>query len=375
MMNEFLQKGLQMKKNLGFGLMRLPLKGETVDIDAVSALVDRFLEKGFCWFDTARPYHGGNSEEAFRLAVAKRHDRNTFFLADKFTQNMLQENETPLQFFEKQLERTGLEYFDRYLLHAMDAPKIAEAEEKGYWQFLADLKKQNLVKSAGFSFHDTADVLDKALTTHPEVDFVQLQINYADWESSGVQSRLCYETAVRHGKTVLVMEPVKGGMLAGLPPRAVEVLKAVHSDWSIASWAIRFAASLPAVDTVLSGMSNPEQLEDNMAVMAGFEPLGAKEYDALQEVQTILAAVPQVLCTRCGYCVDHCPVELPIPNLLGVLNSSRLFGKEPARGSFNWYARNHKPSECLNCRACEKMCPQHLAIPDYLAELKETFEG
>ncbi|MBQ8754604.1 MAG: aldo/keto reductase [Lentisphaeria bacterium] len=363
-----------MEKNLCFGLMRLPQKGDAVDLQAVCALADRFLEKGFCWFDTAKPYHGGNSEEIFRLAVSERHKRETFKLADKLSQNMLQEGETPRQFFEKQLERTGLDCFDRYLLHAMDAPKIAEADEKGYWEFLISLKKEGLAKSIGFSFHDTAEVLDKALAAHPEMDFVQLQINYADWESSGVQSRLCYETAEKYGKKVLVMEPVKGGMLAGLPEEAAKVLKALHPDWSIASWAIRFAAGLPQVETVLSGMSDQSQLLDNMAVMTDFSPLGERELSALEEVRTILEKIPQVPCTRCGYCLEHCPAELPIPNLLGVLNSSRLFGAEPARGSFNWYARKHKPSECLRCHACEKVCPQHLHIPEYMTELKESFE-
>lgn len=363
-----------MKPDLCFGLMRLPLKGEEVDLQTVCALVDRFLENGFSWFDTARPYHGGNSELIFRQAVAERHERKTFQLADKFSQNMLPENETPMQFFKQQLERTGLEYFDRYMLHAMDAAKIAEADEKGYWDFLSAVKQEGRALSVGFSFHDTAEVLDKALAAHPEVDFVQLQINYADWESAGVQSRLCYETAVKYGKKVLVMEPVKGGMLAGLPERAGRVLKKVHPEWSIASWAIRFAASLPAVDTVLSGMSDWGQLEDNMATMTDFIPLGENEFAALKEVETILAEIPQVPCTRCGYCLEQCPAELAIPNLFEVLNSSRLFGVETARGSYNWYSRQHKPSECIKCRACERICPQHLQISDLLAELSAKYE-
>ena len=363
-----------MAKDLCFGFMRLPLKNGEIDIQAVCTLVDRFLENGFSLFDTAKPYHGGNSELIFRQAVTERHDRKSFQLADKFSQNMLQENETPMQFFEQQLARTGLEYFDRYLLHAMDAGKIAEADEKGYWEFLSDLKKTGLAKSIGFSFHDTAEVLDAALAAHPEVEFVQLQINYADWESSGVQSRLCYETAVRYGKKVLVMEPVKGGMLAGLPEQAANVLKKIRPEWSIASWAIRFAASLPAVDTVLSGMSDLAQLEDNMKTMKDFTPFCDSEYAALKEVESILAEIPQVPCTRCAYCIDQCPVEIPIPNLMEVLNSSRLFGADAARGSYDWYSRNHKPSECIRCRACERICPQHLPIPDLLAELSTKFE-
>lgn len=363
-----------MKKELGFGLMRLPLNGEQIDIRKVCQLVDRFLESGFIYFDTAAPYHGGKSEEVLREAVVLRHDRNAFKVADKLTQGMLQENETPKEFFEKQLSRTGLEWFDRYLLHAMDASKIAEADQKGHWNFMLSLKKQGLAKEIGFSFHDTAAVLDQVLAQHPEMDFVQLQINYADWESSGVQSRLCYETAVKYGKKVLVMEPVKGGMLAGLPPAAAKILQTARPEWSVPSWAIRFAASLPEVDTVLSGMSNDEQLEDNISTMKDFSPLNGDEQHALEAVSEILTSIPQVPCTRCGYCKDKCPVELPIPNLLGVLNNSRLFGKGPAANSFGWYARNHKPSDCLKCRACEAACPQHLPIADLMSELKERFE-
>lgn len=361
---------------LGFGFMRLPVSGpeRTVDIAQSCEMVDRYLDNGFRWFDTAKPYHGGDSEVYLKQCVVDRHDREKIRIADKLTQWFLKDGITPEQFFQEQLARTGAGYFDRYLLHAQDKQKAKEGEENGLWDFLLSLKQRGLAREIGFSFHDTADVLDQILTNHPEMDFVQLQLNYIDWDNVSIQSRLCYEIARKHNKPIIVMEPVKGGMLSSLSNEALKILDA--PERSAASWAIRYVASLPGVITVLSGMSDMTQLNDNMETIKNFEPLNENELKRIAKVCDLLNSIPLVPCTRCNYCVEKCPMELPIPNLLGVLNSYRQFGiSEGVNSSYRWYSRNHKPSECIKCGLCAKECPQHLSIPDLMQELSEAKLG
>lgn len=361
---------------LGFGFMRLPVSGpdRKVNIAETCKMVDHYLDHGFHWFDTAKPYHGGDSEVYLKQCVISRHDRDKLRIADKLTQGFLKDGLTAEQFFQEQLERTGAGYFDRYLLHAQDKQKAKECEEKGLWDFLFSLKERGLAREVGFSFHDTADVLDQILTAHPEVDFVQLQLNYIDWDNVSVQSRLCYETARKHNKPIIVMEPVKGGMLSSLSDDAMKLLNT--PDRSAASWAIRYVASLPGVITVLSGMSNMDQLNDNMNTIQNLTPLTPDESARLAKVCDLLNNIPLVPCTRCSYCVEKCPVELPIPNLIGVLNSYRQFGiSEGVNSSYRWYSRNHKPSECIQCGQCAKECPQHLDIPALMQELSDAKLG
>ena len=363
-------------KKLGFGFMRLPVSGpeRTVDVNATCEMADRYLDNGFKWFDTAKPYHGGLSEKYLNQCVISRHDRDKLLIADKLTQWFLKDGITPDQFIQDQLTATGAGYFDRYLLHAMDKQKSKEADDSGLWDFLFSLKDRGIAKNVGFSFHDTADVLDQILTKHPDVDFVQLQINYIDWDNVSIQSRLCYETARKHNKPIIVMEPVKGGMLASLSDDAKKLLDT--PDKSTASWALRFAASLPGVETILSGMSDNAQLDDNMNTIKNFTPLTDEERARLDKVCELLNSIPLAPCTRCNYCVEKCPVELPIPNLIGVLNSYRQFGiSEGVNSSYRWYSRNHKPAECLECGKCAKECPQHLNIPALMKELADAKLG
>lgn len=359
---------------LGFGFMRLPaLPDGNVDLKQTCAMADRFLENGFRWFDTARPYHNGNSERLLHDAVIARYKREDLLIADKMTLWLFKEGQTPEEYVQEQLAVTGAEYFDRYLLHAMDQKKVEDADRRGVWDHLCRMKEQGIARKIGLSFHDNAETLDRILTAHPEMDFVQLQINYIDWFSSSVQAEQCCKIAQKHKKPVIVMEPVKGGMLASLPPEAMEILGT--PDRSAASWAIRYAASQPGVVTVLSGMSNMEQLEDNIRTLKDFTPLSAEETARLDQVRDWLNAIPVVPCTRCGYCANVCPQELPISNLIAVLNSYRQFGvSDGVKGSYRWYARNHTPAECLHCGLCSKECPQHIAIPDCMTELAEAAE-
>lgn len=361
---------------LGFGLMRLPMNGEQVDIEQTKIMVDRFLEKGFTYFDTARGYIGGLSEKAVKAALSSRHDRSEYLLADKYSWWCV-ENGDSEAFFASQLERTGVEYFDFYLIHALDKESYEKYNGLGAWEFCSSLKARGLVKSFGFSFHDSAEFLDKVLTEHPEVDFVQLQLNYLDWESESVQSRLCYEVARRHGKPVTVMEPVKGGALAVLPEDCRRMLGAVAEDKSPASFALRFVASLDGIITVLSGMSDTAQAEDNIATMSDFVPLSEAETEAVEAVAEVLKNAPTVPCTNCKYCMENCPAGIPIPAIIrGAYNSYVSYDNLPM--SKNRYKEAVKgkaaASACVGCLACQGVCPQKIEVADLMAKSAELFE-
>ena len=368
-------------KKLGFGLMRLPLtdkdNASSIDLSQVCLMADSFIENGFTYFDTAYMYHQGASERAVKEVLIKRHDRNSFTLASKLPVMLLHEKGEQEKIFMEQLERTGAGYFDYYLLHALDKNHYQTASRLNSFDFIADLKKKGLVKKVGFSFHDSANVLDKILTERPEMEFVQLQINYLDWQDAGVQSRLCYETALKHGKPIVVMEPVKGGRLAAVPHDAEYLLKKVHPEWSVASWAIRYAASLPGVMTVLSGMSDRDQLNDNISYMKDFVPLNSGEISALRAVADILRGEQTVPCTACRYCTDGCPRHIAIPEYFALYNRV-LKGeeKEFVLKEYNEYAaKGHgKAIDCISCGKCEKSCPQHLPVSTYIKRVASKLD-
>lgn len=373
------------KGKLGFGLMRLPLvdPADTTKIDyaTMRALVDRYLEAGFNYFDTAAPYHGGgNSEVAFRECVAKRYPRSSYTITDKLSLFMVQTGEDLETFFQEQLERCGVDRFDYYLLHSMTESGLEKAEHIGAFDFLKRKLSEGAARHIGFSFHDKADVLEKILSRHPEMEYVQLQINYADWENPGVQSRACYETAVRHGKKVLVMEPVKGGLLANLPEEAEALLKESRPDRSITSWAVRFAASLPEVTMALSGMSDLTQMEDNLSYMGEFEPLIDDEKRLIEEVVDILSSKESIACTGCRYCVDDCPKNIAIPDYFKLMNEVSKFGEPQIAGVRQAYAHYTgnmgfgAASSCIKCGKCEHLCPQHLPVRECLDDIVAALE-
>jgi len=365
---------------LGFGLMRLPmLEGGVIDLEQTKTMVDMFLEKGFTYFDTAYGYNGGASERAIKAALVDRYPRDKFQLATKLPAWAGAKTAAEAhRMFYTSLQRTGAGYFDFYLLHNLGETRIEAFEKFGIWEFLAERKRVGLIKNLGFSFHDKAEVLDRLLTEHPEADFVQLQINYADWENPAVESRLCHEVARKHGKPVIIMEPVKGGILASPPPAVAELLQEAAPEASAASWAIRFAASLDGVITVLSGMSNVEQMEDNLSYMSDFKPLSEEEQAVMAKAQEVLATIPSIPCTSCGYCLDGCPKRINIRGIFSAMNTKLVYDNmDSARLSYTLATKfqgNPGASDCIGCRQCEKVCPQHIEIADELKKVAKIFE-
>lgn len=362
----------------GFGLLRLPQKpqgGEGgFDWDLITRLADYFLEHGGTYFDTCYTYLDGYSEMAVKRCLAERYPRHRFQIADKLPGYMCGSGQDAARYFEKELKRCGVEYFDVYMLHWLNGRHYRIAEKYGQFGFLEKMKKEGLVLKTGFSYHDSADLLDEILERHPEIDVVQLQINYLDWDAAGIESRKCYETAVRHGKKVIVMEPVKGGSLANLPPEAMELLQAVHPEWTAADWAIRFVQSLPEVEICLSGMNTLEQMEANMQPVS---PLSEEETDLLFRAADIIRTNTRIPCTGCGYCAGHCPAGIPIPEIFKMYNE--LF-RNPDDG---WKIRpvyrqktreNGKASGCIGCGSCEKHCPQQINIPAWIKKAAGSLE-
>lgn len=372
-----------MAKKLGFGCMRLPLTDpddqRAVDMPQVKRMVDHFLDRGFTYFDTAYMYHDFTSECIVREALVRRHPRERFTLASKLPTMFLKKEGDQERIFGEQLEKCGVEYFDYYLLHSLNAANYRTAERLGSFAFVARRKAEGRIRHIGFSFHDKAELLDEILTAHPETEFVQLQINYLDWDNESIQSRRCYEVARRHGKQIVVMEPVKGGSLARVPEEVEGLFRAVRSDLSPASWAVRYAASLDGVMMVLSGMSSMDQLVDNTAYMERFEPLDERERETVARAVEILNRTIAIPCTACRYCVAGCPQQIAIPEYFALYNADRqsvnnIFSIQQAY--YETYTQSHGPaSACIACRKCEKICPQHLPIVEYLRQVAETFES
>ena len=372
---------IMMDKKLGFGAMRLPLLNRddptSIDHHQVARMVDTFMARGFRYFDTAYPYHEGCSETALRQALVERYPRDSFLLADKMPILQVKGPEDYQRFFDTQRERCGVDYFDVYLLHNLGRDRYPNTEKFGGFAFLRRLKEQGLAKNIGFSFHDDAQTLDRILTDHPEVDVVQLQINYLDWDGAVAQSGRCYETALRHGKEVIVMEPVKGGQLARLPESAMDIFRRHYGEDgpSPASLAVRYAASLPGVKVVLSGMSDLAQLRDNTGFMQDFRPLDEGEQALARAIAAELKKAIRVSCTGCRYCMEVCPKNIAIPDYFGLLNLHAVTGSK-TNMYYQRYAMHHgKASECLHCGLCEKNCPQHIAIRDMLEEFAGLYEG
>lgn len=369
-----------MPKKLGFGCMRLPIIGdktENIDFDTFSKMVDTFMGQGFTYFDTAYPYHNEKSEEAVRKCLVERYPRDSFLLADKMPVWLVKTNEDYQKIFDTQLERTGATYFDFYLLHALNKERFDFLQETGGFEFGTKMKAEGKVKNLGFSFHDSAEVLDEILTAHPEVDFVQLQINYFDWNSINVQSGDCYAVAEKHNVPIIVMEPVKGGTLANLIGKPAELLQELNPEASYASYAIRFVASLPNVMMVLSGMSTMEQMLDNTSYMKDFVPLTSKEKDVIKKVTSALEEMKSIRCTSCQYCVKGCPKQIRIPSIFTVYNMSMQFGiTDSIRRQYREVTGEErgKASDCIACGKCEQQCPQHLPIRELLKEVASSLE-
>lgn len=368
-----------MPKKLGFGCMRLPVangNSEEIDDAVFCRMIDRYMEQGFVYFDTAYPYHNQKSEEAVRRCLVERYDRERFLLADKMPVWLVQNMEDYSEIFERQLARCGVTYFDFYLFHAMNKTRVEETEKTGGFAFVQRMKTEGRIRHIGFSFHDTAEALEEILKNHPEMEFVQLQINYYDWESENVQSRKCYEVAEKHGVPVIVMEPVKGGTLANMVGEPARILSALDENASYASYAVRYAASLPNVILVLSGMSDLKQLQDNTAYMKDFQPLTDKEQQAIGKVVEELEKLPTIPCTNCRYCVEGCPKKIRIPDIFGVYNMGVQFGvTDAARGSYRCQIDGSgKAGDCIKCGKCEAQCPQHLEIRKLLEEAADIYE-
>jgi predicted aldo/keto reductase-like oxidoreductase len=360
---------------LGFGLMRLPRNGEGIDVEQTKAMVDRFLEEGFNYFDTAWAY--GGSEKAIKEALVDRYDRSRFCLATKMAAWIdCASRIDAISQFEQSLKNTGAGWFDYYLLHNLGGPRTHFFEDFGLFDWVEEKKREGLVKHAGFSFHSSPEELDAILTSHPSMDFVQLQINYADWESPLVQSRACYEIARKHGKPVVIMEPVKGGMLATPPQGVVDIFSKADPQASPASWALRFAASLEGVMTVLSGMSSIAQMEENLRTFKSFTKLSEDQLKAIDKAREALGRIPLIPCTRCGYCTKACPKNIGIPESFTAMNLFKLYSNKPLAlrqesVMINGQGKSHADA-CIKCGACEKACPQHIAIRDELEGVKRN---
>ena len=368
---------------LGFGFMRLPSNGPAptdIDMDQVCKMVDLFLERGFTYFDTAYVYHAGDSEVALRKALVERHPRDSFTVATKMPFFDLKDESDVDKFFTTSMERMGVDFFDFYLLHNLGEDRIQKAEEVHAWEYLVQKKAEGKIRHIGFSTHAKPEEIDEMLTKHPEAEFIQLQLNYIDWESEKILARQCYEVARRHNKPIVVMEPIKGGFLASLTPEIREIFAEAGEGNTPADMALRYCASLDGIITVLSGMSTLEQVEENTARMSNWQPLSDKEKAAIDKAVEIINSVPTIPCTRCNYCTEVCPQEIGIPTILNLKNEYEAYGhSDVVKGNYDFRLRmspkKGKASDCIQCGACENQCPQHIGIIAALEECKAAFEG
>ena len=357
---------------LGFGFLRLPHIDDQVDLETTKQMVDLFLQRGFRYFDTAYLYLKGQSEVFLRKALVERYPRDAYILADKLPCGMLAKGKTSREIFQEQLEKCGVDHFDVYLLHGLDAEDAAFAEQQGCFDFLQELKEKGKVRYTGFSFHDTADVLDSILTRHPEIDLVQIQLNYLDWDNPIIQSGACCEVCRKHKKPIIVMEPVKGGTLAAIPSEAAALMNGEPP----AHRAIRFAASQEGVALVLSGMSTPEQVAENTAFMSRFSPLTREEREILPEVAKIIHNAVAIPCTGCSYCTADCPARIPIPRYFSLFNERELDGWQANTESrYQELTRLHpRANVCTGCKHCERACTQKLPVSEHLRKVSAVFD-
>ena len=363
---------------IGFGLMRLPEKDGVIDVDKVSQMADIYMKAGFNCFDTAYVYHGGNSEKVVKKAIVERYPRDTFTIATKLPAWFIHSFEDRDKIFEEQLERCGVDYFDFYLLHSLEDGNNYDTYEKyDCFSWGVQKREEGKIRHFGFSFHGTPELLVQVLDKHPEIEFVQIQLNYADWDNKIVHSGELYEILRDRGIPMIIMEPAKGGRLANLDEECAQVLKDIHPDRSIASWAFRFVGSLPGIATILSGMSTPEQMEDNMNTFRNFEPLSDEEREAIDKVKEIMNRVELAGCTACKYCVEGCPMGISIPDVISAVNTKRKFpGDMRPQFFYNGLVdRYSHASDCIACGQCEGVCPQHLPIISLMQEAVKMFEG
>lgn len=370
-MNKFFS---EIKKNFGFGMMRLPLNEDDVDYETVNKMVDEFIGHGFNYFDTAHVYINGHSEEAIRRCLVERYPRNQYLLANKLSSSCFKTNEDIRPFFEMQLKACGVEYFDFYLMHAQSKRNYDQYQNARAYETALELKKEGKIKHLAISFHDSAEFLDKILTDHPEVEAVQIQYNYLDYDDDNVQSKMCYDVCVKHHKPCIIMEPVRGGRLINLPERGLKLLK--DNNISPSSLALRFAASSDNVMMVLSGMSNLEQMNDNLSFMTDFVPLSDKEREIAFEEARIIKEENLIPCTACRYCVEGCPKGILIPDLFMTMNDRKYnAASKRAEDKYQELTLEHgKASACIKCGKCERICPQKLPIRDLLVKVANEFE-
>ena len=357
---------------LGFGMMRMPMLDEEIDMVQVKAMVDHYMDAGMNYFDTAWFYHGGKSELVLKEAVVERYPREAFTIADKMPIWEVNEPADVERIFNEQLERCGVEYFDFYLLHALDGEKNKKCEDMGAYEFCLRMKEEGKIKSFGFSFHGSTDDIKHILASHPEYEFVQLQINYYDWEFDYKDQ---YEVVRSYDLPIVVMEPVRGGFLAKMPREIEENFKAHHPNMSVASWALRWVTSLPGVVISLSGMSNMEQLVDNVSFMKDFNPLNDTELEIVRTAAQQLVQAPTIPCTDCKYCID-CPIEIPIFDIFGVYNEEFVNNKNLGgfKEQYSKFDASINASACVACTLCESVCPQNIPIIERLADIATLVE-
>lgn len=376
-----LKINIKIMMKYGFGAMRLPLKDETdqqsIDEKEFEKMVETYMESGYNYFDTAFPYHDGKSEEMLKKYLVKKYPRESYILADKMPSFSLENEEDLDKFFQIELERCGVGYFDYYMLHNVSTWTLDAVRKTKAYDHLVNLKKEGKAKHIGISTHDNAEILEEVLKEMPEIEFVQIQINYLDWENDSIQSKECYEVARKYGKDVIIMEPLKGGTLVDLPEEIAEKLKKANPDISIPGWALAFCCDLDGVISVLSGASNLEQLEDNLNTMKHIKPLSDEEKELLSEAVATINESIAIPCTSCNYCINECPQGIPIPTFFELYNIEKRLpshGWSVQQGYYRTYAmKTAEATDCTACGACVEKCPQHLDIPGYMEDLVEQF--